>query len=475
MDSAKNIPYDDGNARSILEYAGRLHNRTLREIGALTIELNGASVHTKGYFGQSLEKDYFFMENNNRPEADFSKVGIELKSTPMKQISKGLVSKERLVLSIIDYMKINELGFEGSFEKKNSDLLIVFYEWKKNESFYDFKILKVVHWTFPEEDLRIIREDWDTIAKMVNEGNADKLSERLTTYLGACTKGVGHDGDLREQPFSAIPAKQRALSLKSSYVNKIYRDSTRMEYDGVFTHAVSEEADVESLLTLDKWKEKETFEEYVLRKFSRFKGKSCREIENTLDIDLNPSSKSYRSQLVLRMMGVKKKHVQEFLDADISMKTILLKPNNKPQESMSFPSFDYCKIIDQTWETSDFSEQLDKKFFFTVFRKSKEENNRDGIFLGAFFWSMPFEDLMEAKRVWTVTRDMIANGQMEHFPASTESRVSHVRPHGRKKADTRLAPDGKYYTKKCFWLNSSYIDRVVRTNLLNKQDRLIPR
>jgi len=46
-----------------------------------------------------------------------------------------------------------------------------------------FKLIRT--WKFPEEDLKIIRDDWDKIHSMILAGKADELTEGLTFYLAA--------------------------------------------------------------------------------------------------------------------------------------------------------------------------------------------------------------------------------------------------------------------------------------------------
>ena len=81
----------------------------------------------------------------------------------------------------------------------------------------DFRIDEAVLFSFPEEDLAIIEHDWETIMEKVRAGRAHELSEGDTLYLAACTKGA-NASSVRQQPFSELPAKQRAYSLKSSYI-----------------------------------------------------------------------------------------------------------------------------------------------------------------------------------------------------------------------------------------------------------------
>jgi DNA mismatch repair protein MutH len=55
------------------------------------------------------------------------------------------------------------------------------------------------------------------INKKITSGKTHELSEGDTFYLGACTKGA-NALSVRKQPFSEIPAKQRAYSFKQGYV-----------------------------------------------------------------------------------------------------------------------------------------------------------------------------------------------------------------------------------------------------------------
>ena len=139
----------------------------------------------------------------------------------MKKTSKGLVSKERLILGIINYDEVPTRHFD-IFLDKDSHILIVFYLWEENTDIYDYEFLKVVDWEPTPEELRMIREDWSVIEGYVMRREAHLLSERHTKYLAACTKGVGHGKDMRSQPFSLEPAKQRALSFKASFMTELY-------------------------------------------------------------------------------------------------------------------------------------------------------------------------------------------------------------------------------------------------------------
>lgn len=463
-ESINSLPYDWNDKDSILRYAAHLSNRTLRdfvEYGQIII----GGTRTKGFFGQILETDYFHLTNNSQPVPDFDAVGMELKSTPIKETSHGLVPKERLVLCIIDFNEVPEKGFD-LFLDKNSHILIIFYLWKEGQDVYDYRILKVVDWKPSESDLRIIKEDWDVIEGYILRGEAHLLSERHTKFLAACTKGAGHGADMRTQPFSDVPAKQRALSFKPAYMASIF--NTWPDINELLIDEVSNEEEDDSIFSRP-WDEGTGFEEYVLDFFDEFVGLTCEQIEIRLCLDLNENSKQYYHSLVMAMLGMgNSESVREFDQADIKVKTIRIRQDWKPKESMSFPAFRYEELVEQTWETSDFYEQIDREFLFPVFQFNtsdpKGEARKDLVFIGAFFWSVPDEDMPVIGSVWNDTKEKVLAEDFDHFVKKSDDRITHVRPHGRNSKDT-YPFRGEEHVKRCFWFNDTYIGRIVIDNL----------
>lgn len=452
-------PYDDEDEGSIIRYAGRLTGRTLGELVHGGEAIIGG-LHTKGSFGMALEREYFLIPNNSRAEPDFVKVGLELKVAPMKDTKDGLVSKERMVLGIIDYNEVPEKGFD-IFLGKNSHILMVFYHWVPDTDIHEYRVLKVVDWRPTKEELRLIRSDWDIIEGYIMRGEAELLSERHTMYLAANVKGVGHDSDYRSQPFSDVPAKQRSLSFKVSFMNMIY-----CSHADVNDVAIDDGYDT---IFKEEWPEQQSFEDYVSHRLDRFVGMSCREIERALGLELCSKAKNYYHILTLAMFGVfGKRHIREFEEAGISLKTIRLRADGRSKESMSFPAFKYEEIVEQTWETSDFLSQIDHKFFSPVFqfptRVVKGVNRKELIFRGGFIWQIPDGDFETIRDVWEDTRQKVLDDRIGDFVKRGEGRISHVRPHGKNSSDT-YPYKGKEYTKRCFWLNDTYIARMAKENL----------
>ena len=456
------LPYDLNNKDSIIHYAKQLVGKSLRDICEKELIENQKN---KGGFGQLLEKFYFLYEPNSDSEPDFKEVGLELKSSPIKKLKRlDFVSKERLVLNIINYLEIVKQDFENSsFLKKNKNLLLVFYFYENNKKNIDFTIDIVDEWEFSEIDLEIIKKDWNTIHQKIKEGKAHELSEGDTLYLGACTKG-SKGGKLREQPNNIIKAKQRAFSLKQGYVNHIIATlsgNTKTNYGKIIPS-----------LTIAK---ETSLEDIVLSKFEKYYNKTIDEIQIILNLNLNDKSKNFYANLTKAILGIElQNEIEEFEKAGIIVKTVRLKENNLPKEDISFPAFKFEELIKENWNDSKFKNTLEQKFLFIFFRY---ENNNLKL-QKVKFWNMPFSDIKEVRKMWLKTKCIIKNGnivkeikfdknnkeiRLTNFPNKNFNLISHVRPHAQNSSDTfsLVKIDNltkvKEYTKHCFWLNASYI------------------
>lgn len=457
------LPYNPSDKNSIIEYAKQLKGKTLREVCDINAIRNNRK--GKGHFGQILEEFYFHYKPNSDAEPDFPIAKLELKSSPLKQLqNKEYRSKERLVLNIINYLNVVNQDFENSdFIKKNASILLIFYLHQAGFDILDFIIKLVDEWNFPSTDLEIIKKDWETIKQKIADGKAHELSEGDTFYLGACTKGA-NASTVRQQPFSEIPAKQRAYSFKQGYVNHIIA-SIAGETKEVYG----------KLIPSVKEAKKKTIEEIVIEKFKPYYGKTIEEILDKTGVELNTSAKSFYANLTKAILGIElNKEIEEFEKAEIQVKTIRLKENNLPKEDMSFPTFKYEEIVNETWEDSDFKNILEHKFLFVFFQFQGEEL----VLRKVKFWNMPYSDLIEVEKVWIKTQQIVANGEIvkgfktdkngkisreTNLPNKEFSKISHVRPHARDASDTYPLPKQdkltkeNEYTKHCFWLNNSYV------------------
>lgn len=424
------------------------------------IDKTGRLATGKGAVGTTIEESWYGYTPNSDSEPDFPEAGVELKATPYVRGKQGIRAKERLVCNIINYMEEYRQTFQTSaFWHKCQTMLLMSYEHREGVSKGDLTIDKAVLFSFPEEDLVIIERDWETIMGKVRSGQAHLLSEGDTYYLAACTKGA-NAGSVRPQPFSEIPAKQRAYSLKASYMTRILNSY-------IFGNVVSERV-------IKDWRilQEKSFDQYVVEKVSPYFGMTQAKLKDRFGVE--GSAKNLNEILLARMLEVKGKiaYTDEFQKAGIIPKTIRVRRDGTIKESMSFPTFDFIRLSQEfDWEESELYNYLaPTKFLFVIFQ---EDEHRELVFDRVKFWNIPAEDLEEVHRVWARTVETIRRGVQlfdaghgigNDLPKRSESPVAHVRPHGRDGSDKLPLPDGQMMTKQCFWLNNSYIQKQLESN-----------
>ena len=414
----------------------------------------------KGGMGNLVEECYFHYAANSDAEPDFPDAGVELKVTPYRIVGKKheLRAKERLILTMIDYSKlIKEKSFEESHVwHKSHLLLLVWYLYTKDVDKLQYPINFVGLFTPPEEDLKIIKEDYAKIVAKVKAGKAHELSEADTLYLGAATKS-SDSSVRRKQPNGTELAKPRAFSLKSSYMSYVLN---HYFVPGIKTY--------ENILPKDYQGD---FEQDVMAKINRYKGYSTQQLCEIFHLGVKKKPKKLESMLAFRMLGIKGNRAEEFEKANIVVKTIRIEVNGTIKQSMSFPTFKFTDIVNTEWDKSEFANYLrETRFFFVIYRFGEDGK----LYLkGCQFWNIPYHDLeVEARCVWEKTKQVIKDGLQfyqdgkgyyhSNLPKMKDNPVSHVRPHGRNSKDTYPLPDGREFPKQCFWLNNSYILKQIK-------------
>lgn len=483
------LPYDETKPESIEEYAKKLIGKTFYDV---IIDyfyddekiLNKRNYYNnpkgKGSLGNLLEKYYFMYKPNNNSRADFEKANTELKVTPYeKNKNNKIIAGERLVITMIPNSEPIEPNFEKShlLNKLKLILLILYYRDRSIER-VDYKINYVKLFSIISEickkDYEIIKKDYEIITNKIINGKAHELSESDTRYLGACTKGTNAKKILKKQYYNdKIPAKRRAFALKQSYM----------------THVINEYI-MENVQTYDsiidnKKIDPKNFESEIINIINNNKGKTEYELYKEFDVKM---AKNRNSTLVNRMLGVKTKNSIEFNKANIEIKTIRVKKNGDPKESMSFPTFEIKKLIKENFENSELCNLFEeKRFLFVVFRE-----NLEGKFelKGGKFWNMPINELETiGKTEWEKYKrefkneikfeiKRFNNGKVKvlnSLSKEKENKIFHVRPHAKKSAyiikgikygngnkkDMDTLPNGDMMTKQCFWLNKEYVKKII--------------
>lgn len=457
------LDYDPKSPSSIESYAKQLIGKTFADVckedtvnAVVTINDGYEEAHSdrkrKGGLGDLIEERFFHYECNSDSRPDFPDAGVELKVTPFKENKDGSLSaKERLIITMIDYFKVVDESFESShlWNKAKLILLIYYLYQEAIQDRLDYKIKYAQLFTPPAADLMIIKQDYEKIVSKIKAGKAHELSESDTLYLGAATKSS--DSSVRRaQPFSDESAKPRAFSFKTSYMTYVlnnYIVPGKKTYESIIKNDIDGD-----------------FEEYIKNKIDAYRGYTVSALCKLFDIDYEKPPKNLGAIIAYKILGISGNNAEEFVKANIVTKTIRIENNDRIKESMSFPTFKFNELIHEKWEDSTFGNYLrETRFFFVVYKYNEK---KELVLQGSQFWNMPNKDLDEVKKVWQRTVDVITQGikieekngkRYNNFPGSSENRVCHVRPHGLNAKDTYPLPDGKEYTKHCFWLNNTYI------------------
>ena len=446
--------YDPYSITSILNYAKDLKSHTL--VDKCHSDILEKSYAGKGNFGQYLEKFYFGFNPNNNPEPDFTYVGMELKSGAIIETSKGFRAKERLAIGIINFSKIINESFESShvWEKLKMPLL-VFHVYKKDEDPRNYKVSNVNIVQYTNAEISQIRDDWNLIKNKVTNGKAHEISGGDTLFLEAATTG-GKNQKYVAQPFSDELAHPRRFALKPAFVTTLLKKEIYLVEEEIESPLVEEE--IESPLVEEEIESPQTF---LINKLKEYKDISLDEAISMLNIE-----KSTQKNFISK---VSKKLVEKIL-LDVNLENIFESPelihktcrvfDGKLKENISFPYMKYDELVQQEWEESDFNQIIESKFMFVFW-----ENINDEFYLKKItFWNAPPKEVLEAKRIWEKTKQLILDKQADNLPKTKESYFVHVRPHGRDSNDKYPTHYGVDVKKQSFWIHKKYIEENILNN-----------
>ena len=460
----------------IVEHAYRLLGRNIKDAtNNFSATTTFIGTNSKAAFGSTLETVYFGIRPGNSPLPDFPAAQLELKSTPLKWQREDLVAKERLVLNKINFITEASATFTtSSFFKKCRRILIVGYIHDSNRDVHELEVASVVLFVLdllPEEDKKVIIEDWEVIHRKIAQGKAHEISEGDTRLLAACTKSALRSD--RTKQVIGPPAKPRAYSFKQSYLNillatgmsSVVRERQPIPYGcGPGYELPDRAADWPDSFSVGS--NASSFENEIVDRFEAFVGKTLDNLYE--EYHINPKAKHANHTLVMAILGRNSRTLQLINASGISIKTIVLQHNGTPTESMSFPAFSFADIIREDWDDIDedikhFKNHISKRFLFIVFqRTSKDKKVKHRIFKGIRFWNMPYSDMQTVRRKWEQTKTAVVNSDPNMFPKLKDRQIIHVRPHGDDHTDIDTLPDGTTLTKRCFWLNALYLKEVLK-------------
>lgn len=215
--------------------------------------------------------------------------------------------------------------------------------------------------------------------------------------------------------------------------------------------------------------------------------KEITDARNTTDLelftkfDISGKSKDALALVTIRLLGYSRK---ELLAEGYIVRTLLLDKNNFIKESISFPVSRPNEFIKEEFENSELAKLLDKKFLFITFKKGDKYNYLTG---DVFEWKINKEDLKIVKTEWLLYQKCFIDGIVLNYnserkiitnnlPKKSETQIIHMRPHALKAAyklknglqigdihkNAYKLPNGEWMTKQCFWLNNSYIKKIIK-------------
>lgn len=205
-------------------------------------------------------------------------------------------------------------------------------------------------------------------------------------------------------------------------------------------------------------------------KLSIFKGKTQKYLIDLLYVNSELKNKSSNHLIVKKMLEnvLSNEDYERVYNSNYRIKTVRIDLNGKVKESMSFPTIDFIKLSQQTWIESDLYRILkDEVFLFFVFRYNKESNL---YFDKVIEWKMSDIDIDKVEDVWQKTKTLVNNGiniiktesgTINNLPKQRDHEILHIRPHARNADDFTFLPDKTKITKQCFWLNSTYIKKII--------------
>jgi DNA mismatch repair protein MutH len=482
--------YDKTNVNSIVEYSKKLEGKTFAEIisekvGSSHDEIIKAygNKARKGGLGNLLEEVYYGYKANSKQDADFEEAGVELKVTCYEVNKNGsLRAGERLVLTMISYDEPVEKDFFKShaWRKMSSIMLIYYWRNKLLNSNLLYKIGYTRLFTPPEEDLIIIREDYEFIISKIEAGRAHELSEADTMYLGACTKGSTAAKSTVPQYYgNHTPAMKRAFCFKTSYMTYVLNH-----------YVIGIEKEERIIKDAGEIAEK-SFVDILMDRLSTYKGVLDTNIATQFGV--NTINKGYRALLAYAMLGVKGNKAEEFIKANIEVKTIRLAKNGRNPEHFRLHDFDFKELASQEWEDSELYEQLESTQFLLVVY---QETDKGIVYAGSQLWHMNKEQLEIVHQGWEAVKKKLNEGvtltveikedggEVVHndLPKITDNPIFHVRPHQQQAyyrlkdgsehgkgtiANGNELPDGQYMPTHAYWLHSKFITSILDKRLIN--------
>lgn len=429
----------------------------------------------KGSIGQLFETQIFNKKLDNLSEADLeffideyhqellehykTNIKVELKVTAAKQLKNGKFrAKERLVLSLIDYMMDYPEELKDSHLYSKIELmLIIYYLYDPNLTKEEYHLLASFFYNMSKHDISIIEEDYKIIISKIKNGEAHLLSGADTFYLEACTK-ASSGSVTRSQKYSEIPAKQRAFALKNSFMSTLLNNNLNDKPEIVH----DEKNDLMHI--------KKVLDGMIGKTYNSLKAEYAPNIGNP---------KNEKAIVFRKALGVKTNSLDDlslFKKANVQFKTFNITHTLAPSDGVNYFSLNWNDFDTDAWEESRLFEVLNTKFFYCYFQKNKE--TKELTFAGYKFHGFTEEEIDAAKRDWTKVCNLYLSGadieENLHTLKQSQNELFYVRTKGENKEKSqRVYNNGQTIKGVAWWINNKWLkNNVIKPSIgldLNKE------
>ncbi len=493
------------NETELLNYTETIKGKTFKEIDSKKLLENNSMKRRKGLPGQIVETGFYQYPLNNKSEADFNELGIELKVTGfIRNKNNTLRAKERLVLSKINYHDIvNETYKNSHLIDKNKKLLIIWYEYEKGKTLGEFQIKDYQLYDM-SQDAEIFENDFNIIKEKVKEGLAHELSEGDTSYLGACTKAATSK-DRTTQPYSEINAKPRAFALKNSYMTGILRENNTYETikenlnkkqeTKSSQHKTQTPKNTNKTTPKDKTKQTitpkrlhkskipqythynntkekiKTIDSYIYNKMKKYIGESQIEIyEKITENKITGSIPKNISKMISDKIIGKDKDLPNINDifkkTSFIIKNVPVDDDYNPLERMSFKTLSLSDFEDE-WEDSYWKTYFEETTLLVIcYEGKKGSKNGERTLKGIKKISFNDKDLDSFKKTYIKVKEAIKerNFNLMPTPKSFDGQILEIAPKGRKGDDAYNNFFKKDKTKVAFMLTKDLLREKLQKN-----------
>jgi DNA mismatch repair protein MutH len=448
-------------------------------------------------------------DQDQRPDLNVDGVFVELKTTGIRETGRGknkqIVAKEPTSITAVSLDRIAGEEFEDSaFYHKIENLLFVFYHYDSKitvraAAYADFFIRGYLFYQFSEDNMIIIKKDWQKIHDFVAEVQTTYSEEEAKKYYPNLSTKIN-----KELVFLDTAPK--------------YPHAPRIRLRKRVVTLIVQEKFGKNLEALpDKYYEYKDVVDKCKAITEIHKNKSIADILAMYNVEIDLTKKHKTKQFaeitIVRMFGGESKKMSKinlFETFGIVGKSIAITVNETRTEDMKLFAVDFDELIEREIEDEETSEIRDKKFedsaLYNYFMDNKllcmvfQEDTadkagnvdmRENKFLGFKMLDLGIPELIEsANNTWETLRDLVINKKLKDVPVrlkngairitpktkiqmtapnfpKSENNIVFLRGSGEDAAKKTQEVNGIKMLKQYYWIKGSFIvDKLKETEYL---------